>query len=36
MTLLAFGLAVFAGVLRTDGRKAARPQSPRPTEETSR
>ncbi|MEU5581981.1 MFS transporter [Streptomyces huasconensis] len=36
VTLLAFGLAVFAGVLRTDGRKAARPQSPRPTEETSR
>ncbi|MEU7650034.1 MFS transporter [Streptomyces huasconensis] len=36
VTLLAFGLAVFAGVLRTDGRKAARPQSPRPTEERSR
>ncbi|MGA4847654.1 MFS transporter [Streptomyces sp. G5(2025)] len=36
VTLLAFGLAVFAGVLRTDGRKPARPRSPQPTEGKSR
>ncbi|MBM7173663.1 MFS transporter [Streptomyces sp. G44] len=33
VTLLAFGLAVFAGVLRTDGRKAARTGRARPTGE---
>jgi MFS family permease len=35
VTVLAFGLAIFAGVLRTDGRKAARPQSAQPTGEKS-
>ncbi|WP_399922697.1 MFS transporter [Streptomyces kanamyceticus] len=35
VTVLAFGLAIFAGVLRTDGRKAAQPQSAQPTGEKS-
>ncbi|MFI2616846.1 MFS transporter [Streptomyces sp. NPDC018584] len=35
VTVLAFGLAIFAGVLRTDARKAARPQSAQPTGEKS-
>ncbi|MET9546366.1 MFS transporter [Streptomyces sp. NPDC006627] len=35
VTVLAFGLAIFAGVLRTDGREAAQPQSAQPTGEKS-
>lgn len=35
VTLLAFGLVIFAGVLRTDGRKAAGAGSPQPTGEKS-
>ncbi|AZM52113.1 MFS transporter [Streptomyces sp. WAC 01529] len=36
VTLLACGLAVFAGVLRTDGREAAQAGSPQPTGKKSR